>query len=155
MLRHCPNCKAEALKERMIAKTRKVADHTFHALLPAQQCRSCAEVFFDGRVIGRFELQIAASLCAAGITSGAAVAFIRKAYGMSGKDLARLLGVRAETVSRWEHAKRSIERGTYAVLHQLISDRLHDRSATADYLRSLHKPKRLPRIVKLRIDRAA
>lgn len=49
-----------------------------------------------------------------------------------------------ETVSRWERHKRSIGRATYAIIRQLLTDRLRGTSEMADYLRSLRKPAGCP-----------
>ena len=90
-----------------------------------------------------------------GITDAEALKFMRKVTGLNGKEFAELLEVRPETVSRWEKDKRPIDRATYAIIRQLIFDRLHGRTVMADFLRSLRKPKRLPRRVKVDLHHAA
>ena len=148
MLTRCPVCK-ERLLRRRVEMTRKVVGHTFTALLPAQICGKCGESFFESTVVAEFDLRVAEALLQAGETSGAAIRYIRKAAGIAASELAGLLDVRPETVSRWEHDKRPIDRGSYAVLHQLILDQDHHSTATADYLRSLKRPRKLPQRVKL------
>ena len=80
---------------------------------------------------------------------------MRKVTGLQGKEFAELLAVRPETVSRWEQGKRPIDRATYAIIRQLVSERARGVTATTDYLRSLRRPKRLPKTVKIALPRAA
>jgi len=149
----CPNCNA-SLSRKRIERTRHVAGHAFTARLPAQVCTSCGETYFADEDVAAFDLQVAARLAESGITDAEALKFMRKVTGLNGKEFAELLEVRPETVSRWEQAKRPIDRSTYAIIRQLVFDRLHGTTATADWLRSLRKPKRLPKNVKLHLDAA-
>ncbi len=97
---------------------------------------------------------MAKELAVAGVKSGAALRFIRKAAGLPATDLAVLLDVRPETVSRWENDKRPIDRGSCAVLHQLLVEQLAESTAMADYLRGLGKAKRLPKTVRVEVEAA-
>lgn len=149
MLTRCPNCGAGRLKRRPVDRTRHVAGHRFSARLAAQVCGSCGETYFDDATVASFDLAVAARLADAGVTSADALKFMRKVTGLQGKEFAALLHVRPETVSRWEQAKRPIDRATYAIIRQLISERMRGSTGMVDYLRSLQKPKRLPKVVKL------
>jgi putative zinc finger/helix-turn-helix YgiT family protein len=153
MLKACPNCNA-SLRRKTIERTRHVAGHAFKASLPALVCASCGETYFADEDVASFDLHVAATLARAGITDAEALKFMRRATGLNGKEFADLLAVRPETVSRWEQGRRPIDRSTYAIIHQLVFDRLRGTSATADWLRSLRKPKRLPKSVKLQLDAA-
>lgn len=155
MLNRCPSCNATRLSHRIVERTRHVAGHVFAAKLPARVCGSCGVSYFSDDAVAAFDLAVAARLAEAGITAAEALKFMRKVTGLSGKQFAELLEVRPETVSRWEKAKRPIDRATYAIIRQLIFDRLHGSTVMADFLRSLHKPKRLPRRVKVDLHNAA
>jgi putative zinc finger/helix-turn-helix YgiT family protein len=154
MLTRCPNCQAEKLKDRLAEKVKVVGGHRFRAFVPGQECRSCGETFFEARTLARFDQLVAKELAEAGVKSGEALRFIRKAAGVPAADFAALLDVRPETVSRWEHDRRPIDRGSYAVLHQLLLDNLAASTATVDYLRGLGKGKRLPKTVKVEVEAA-
>jgi DNA-binding transcriptional regulator YiaG len=116
--------------------------------LPAQQCVECGERYFSDEAVSSFDLLVASKLARAGIASPEAIKFIRKATGLQGKELAALLHVRAETVSRWERAKRSIDLATFAIFSRLVEDRLNQRTDTVDLLRAMGTG-RLPKIVEL------
>ncbi|HEY3354618.1 MAG TPA: type II TA system antitoxin MqsA family protein [Polyangia bacterium] len=150
----CPGCGGE-LESRPVERARTVAGHAFTASLPARVCRSCGEAFFDDAIVERFDLAIAARLAEGGVDAPEALKFLRKATGLQGRELAVLLDVRPETVSRWEQGKRPVDRATFAIMRQLVWERLHARTALADYLASLRRPKRLPRRVKIDVGRAA
>lgn len=154
MLKKCPNCSAR-LQQKQIERIRHVAGHAFKAALPAQVCASCGATYFADADVAGFDLQVAATLAESGIKDAEALKFMRKVTGLNGKEFAELLEVRPETVSRWEQAKRPIDRSTYALIRQLVFDCLHGSTSTADWLRSLRKPKRLPRNVTLHLDAAA
>ncbi len=155
VLKQCPNCGAARLESRVVKRKRHVAGHVFTADLPARVCAECGTTYFDDRVVGQFDTLVAAKLAEAGVTESGALKFMRKVTGLQGKEFAELLAVRPETVSRWEQGKRPIGRATYAIIRQLVYERARGVTATTDYLRSLHKPKRLPKTVRIALPRAA
>lgn len=132
-----------------------MAGHVFSADLPARVCAGCGNTYFDDVVVSQFDSLVAARLVAAGVTHPDALKFMRKVTGLQGKEFAELLAVRAETVSRWEHGRRPIDRATYAIIRQLVCERAVGVTTTTDYLRSLRKPKRLPKTVRLELPHAA
>jgi putative zinc finger/helix-turn-helix YgiT family protein len=154
MLKRCPNCESKELGRRLVERTRHVAGHAFSAKLPALVCAACGESYFTDAAVSSFDLLVAVKLAQAGLTDAESLKFMRKVTGLNGKEFAELLEVRPETVSRWEQDKRPIDRATYAIIRQLLADRLHGTTEMADYLRSLRKPPRLPRAVKLSLDAA-
>ena len=155
MLKRCPNCGAARVESRMVTRKRHVAGHVFTAQLPSRGCATCGTSYFDDNVVEQFDALVAAKLAEAGVTEPEALKFMRKVTGLQGKEFAKLLAVRPETVSRWEQGKRPIDRATYAVIRQLVSERARGITVTSDYLRSLHRPKRLPKTVKITLPRAA
>ena len=136
-------------------RKRHVAGHVFTADLPARVCAGCGTSYFADLVVDQFDTLVAAKLAEAGVTEPEALKFMRKVTGLQGKEFAELLAVRPETVSRWEQGKRPIDRATYAILRQLVYERARGVTATADYLRSLRRPKRLPKTVRIALPRAA
>lgn len=151
----CTNCLGTSFKRATVELVRHVAGRVFAGQLPARVCLGCEMRYFAGDDLGRFDLAVAATLATAGVLDPEALRFMRKATEPRAKEFADLLGVRAETVSRWESGKTTIDRAAYAVIHQLIVDRLQGSSATSDYLRSLRKPRRLPARVKIVLPDAA
>lgn len=149
-MKRCTHCeKGGLLVDRMAENSREVAGHLFVAFLPARVCNHCGKVYFDAGVLERFELHVAGKLVEAGVSSGAAFRFMRKAIGMRATDLGALLDVSAETISRWETEKRAVDRGALAVLGALVRDALEGRTQTLDGLRALREPRPLAKTIQL------
>ena len=149
MLR-CTDCDSAALLVDAPAESsREIAGHRFVAVLPAKRCAACEKLLFDGKAIRNFELRVAGLLADAGASTGPAFRFMRKAIGMRATELAQLLDVSAETISRWETEKRAVDRGALALLGGLVRDAFVGRTSTLDQLRALCEPRPLDEIVRL------
>jgi DNA-binding transcriptional regulator YiaG len=136
----------------VIEATREVNGCRFVATLPARVCSSCNHVEVDRVAESKFLEQIARVLADSGAASGGAFRIMRKAIGMRGTELARLLAVAPETVSRWETEKRGIDRATVAVLASLVHERAEQRRTTLDSLQRLGKPVTLPSTLRIDVD---
>jgi DNA-binding transcriptional regulator YiaG len=89
----------------------------------APKCVSCGEQYISAKALGRLEL-VAAQLVLferRDRVNGAVVRYARKAMGLRQTDLARMLGVRAETISEWETKTDSVSVATALALHDLVS----------------------------------
>lgn len=137
----CVQCKHEGLETGQAEDKIRVGERTFTATLPAQVCPQCGEVYIGFEDLGRFEQTVAATLAFEGASSSEAFRFMRKAIGMPAVELADLLGVTPETVSRWEHGKRRVERRALALLGSMVLERLEGRTSMLDYLRTLREPR--------------
>jgi DNA-binding transcriptional regulator YiaG len=131
---------------------RAVAGHTFVADLPAYVCKSCGESVIDYATLHRFNLAIAGRIAELGASSGEAFKFMRKAIGMKAVDLATLLNVAPETISRWETGQRSVDRGALIVLGAIVLDQLGNRTTTIERLHALQEPVKASGEVVVRID---
>jgi transcriptional regulator with XRE-family HTH domain len=81
-----------------------------------------------------------AEAMARGLRDGHALEFVRKALGLRAAELAALLDVSAETVSRWENGHRAAERSVWNTLADLAADRLAGKTTTLERLRALAEP---------------
>ena len=82
------------------------------------------ESFLSGPDLDRAKLLAGAEAMARGLRDGGTFKFIRKALGLRAADLADLLDVSPETISRWENSHRTAERSVWNTLADLVSDRL-------------------------------
>lgn len=139
----CANCRNEDFKQASSALSRHVAGREFKKVVSFRQCTSCKAKYYTGEDLARFDLAVAINLANGAVIDAEALRFMRKATGLQAKEFADLLGVRPETVSRWESGKAGIDRATYAVLQQFLLDRLAGSAQTAKRLRVLMHPKRL------------
>jgi len=148
-MKRCYNCKNETLVATTADLERKVASRTFKAAIPAIKCAACGEETYAGPDLESFDLAVAGEFANHGVAEAAAFAFMRRALGMKALELAELLDVAPETVSRWEHDKLPLERGPVALLTAMVLDRLEGRTTTLERLRALRKPLPLPNMVNL------
>lgn len=154
-MKRCNRCGGHVVAKTVEA-SREVAGHRFVAGLPARQCKACNEISYDAFVLERFDLHVANRLVESGVGTGSAFRFLRKALGFRALDLAELLDVSTETLSRWETEKRPVDRGALTVLAACVRDALAGRTETLDTMRALRTPRTLGKRVQLDLtgDRA-
>lgn len=134
-------------------ETVKVAGRTFVGAVRGVQCPHCEKVFVHGADLEDFELGVAAELAKDGPTKGEALKYMRKAgLAMRATDLARLLDVAPETLSRWETDALSIPRLAWATVSALVLERYAGRRALLEQLEELTRPKARP-LAKVRVQR--
>lgn len=139
--RKCPTCRAGQLTDGTTEHTAKVGARTFVATLPARLCANCDEAIIGAEHLRAFERALERALVDVGADDGAALRYVRKGAGLTGVELARLLGVAAETVSRWENGAQTPDRATVALLGALALDALDGRTTTRDRLDALARPR--------------
>lgn len=100
------------------------------------KCRSCGETFHEAEALTRAELTAALALASRGAREGGTARFIRKALGLRATQLADLLDVTPETISRWENGRSPVDLATWVALCGLVDDRLSGTTVTFDRLRS-------------------
>ena len=106
-------------------------------------------MFVPADSLENVDLEIAAHLAMSGSFSRETFRFMRKALAMRGFELAKLLLVTGETVSRWEHGQRSLDPHAWVLLGSMVLERLGRPVATLRRLVSLQKPGKLPKTVRL------
>jgi putative zinc finger/helix-turn-helix YgiT family protein len=150
-MKQCPTCQGRRWKRGSTVLKITVDGVTFEGKVAAAVCAKCGEAIIEGATLEGFELAIATELASRGVCTPAAFRFVRKALGLRGVDLAELLGVEPETVSRWENGARALDRSAFALLGALVADRIAGRNDTRLRLEALRKPsRRLPSTVRVR-----
>jgi putative zinc finger/helix-turn-helix YgiT family protein len=145
----CTHCQSSSLARTQVAETIEAAGHIFSATVDALKCENCGEVYLDGASLERAELTAAKMICDAGEVSGVSLRFMRKALGLQAQELAELLAVSVETMSKWERGHRGVDTHAWLVVAALVSDRIEDRTTTRDRLTATRSRSRLPKRVRL------
>jgi DNA-binding XRE family transcriptional regulator len=153
-MKRCVQCGHETLRPDEAEDAVTVAGRTFSRMVPVLRCEKCGETYFRGPELQAVELEAAGVIAREGPSDGATFKFMRKALGLRAVELAELLNVAPETLSRWEHAQRPVDRASWIALSAMVLDKLEGRTATLDRLRALLKPGPLPKLVHL-VPRAA
>jgi YgiT-type zinc finger domain-containing protein len=148
-MQSCMQCGA-----RRIARTKKdqvytVGGSSFVVETPAFSCRRCRATFMMGPTLERAEREIACAIALRAPITGEGFRYMRRALAMRAADLAALLNVTAETVSRWENEQRTIDTNAWISVGSLLlehSGRPPSTHARLTALRQDPKPLRNVRI---------
>lgn len=135
--------------------TREVDGIAFMGRLSSLRCSRCGQEYLDGPSLIAFDEAVALKLASAGRNSGGVLRFLRKAMGISARDMAELLGVRVATISDWETGKASVPLQAMALLDSMVQEKAAGRSLVFDNLRALRNPKRLPKRIKIDVGDSA
>lgn len=148
-MKQCIQCGHKKLRPDQTEDAVIVADRTFSRIVPVLRCENCGETYFDGAELQAIELEAAGVIAREGPSNGATFKFMRKAIGLRAIDLAELLDVASETLSRWENAQRPVDRASWITLSDMVLDRIEGRTITLDRLNALRKSPVLPKLVRL------
>lgn len=142
----CVTCAVAMTKGRETFR-RTLAGIKIEIEMPVQRCRKCGATIVLGEAAAAGELAIAASFAAKGQASGETLRYMRKALGMSGVDLAEMLDVPPETLSRWENSQRPVDRFAWLVVGNLVLEHVDLPVSMKDRLKALQtKPPAMLRL---------
>lgn len=136
----CVECKQVGLVITQQEETWTIAGHTFRANLEMLACPACGESYCSAETLQRFEMQIATWFAQHGVNHGGALRLMRSVLGLKGVELAGLLDVAPETLSRWEKEHRPPDRKATALLASMVLDRAEGHDRTLQRLRFLQEP---------------
>lgn len=130
------DCEGHLVPSTYLAK-RKVAGRRFEIEVPSTICPECSRESIGIEEAKEISLSIAEDLALHGPPTGAAFRHIRKAMGLSAKEVAELLSLRPETVSRWEKGKRDADPRVVVLLGTIFLEHVDGISTTLDRLRMM------------------
>ena len=142
----CPKCQSERVEQGPQRTTRKLFGRTYATQLRGSRCLECGESWVNAMDLLRFELAIAAHIAENGPVSGESLSWMRRALGFTGEELASMLDVRPETLSRWETGKREVDRNAWLTASALVVDEVEGTSRTRARIESLAHPSRAKRV---------
>jgi putative zinc finger/helix-turn-helix YgiT family protein len=120
--RNCPKCGA-----RVVANVRRlsqcIAGREFCLSVPFGRCKGCGTGYFDAAALERGERRIACRVAEDGPVDGRTLRVLRKALGLRASQLADVLSVTAETISRWETGQRRVDRSAWMVTSSLVLEK--------------------------------
>jgi putative zinc finger/helix-turn-helix YgiT family protein len=112
----CPTCKKGALHPWDGPLTIVGVNVTVHG----EHCDSCDEILFSDAELERQEKKVAAVLVERGVRTAKEFKFVRKVAELKATEVAEMLDVAAETISRWESGERPIPRMAAFALGELF-----------------------------------
>ena len=111
----CPICKKGTLSAWKGTETRLGVELE----VIGERCSACGETLVSSVEADRQENQLAAGLVARGVRAGNEFKLVRKVAGLMATEVAEILDVRPETVSRWERGEVEIPRAVAFALGEL------------------------------------
>jgi len=147
-MQNCAQCGGPTTRTKK-EQARVVLGSTFVVRAPAFVCKTCRAVFTSGEVLQRVDVEVASVLASKGDVNGESLRFMRKALGLRAFELAALLDVTAETMSRWEHDQRSVDLSAWILVGGLVLERAGRPTDTLRRLLATKKPTKLPKTVRL------
>jgi transcriptional regulator with XRE-family HTH domain len=150
-MQKCAHCRG-AITRTKKEETRELSGTRFLVTVPAFVCKGCRAVFMQGAALEHADLEIACVLARSGPASGETFRFIRKALGLRSASAAALLDVTAETVSRWEHGQRPVDKCAWIALGSLVLEKFDRAPETMARLLMLQQPASPARLVRIDLD---
>lgn len=142
-LTNCTSCRGTHLAPGEVEESRAVGGQTYKGKVGGVVCQDCGASYLASKTMERFEREVVLEVMAQGEPTGEAFAYARKVLGVSAKEVARLLGLTPETISRWETGRMPADIAAFFLLGVMVREAKEGRSTTLDLLRSAHEP-RLP-----------
>lgn len=147
----CVSCGEKKLQRGDVALVRSLDGREFSATVTGLVCQGCGESITDLRDGERFDLAVAEVLSEAA-PSAESFRFLRRVAGLRAQDVARLLGLTGDTISRWENGKYPIDRAAFFVLGQIVREQRRGSTAMLDLIHRGEMPKALPAKVEVHLD---
>ena len=141
MPKRCVECRSEGFSKIVAPLEREVSGRLFVGKAPALRCKKCSLLYWQASSLIGFERRIGAVLASEGPATARTFQFLRKAIPLKALDLAALLHVSAETVSRWENGKTHLDLGAWATLARIFLEHLEGSTETRDRLRGIDERK--------------
>lgn len=155
----CARC-GESEKNRAGHKfQRTIAGCTFVATVEVDACAGCRDVDVPVALMLAFDRAVAIDLATRGPASGETFRFIRKAASLQPIELARLLGVPLDTVTRWDSARGEIDLPSWLVVATIALEALDCPTPIVERIRLLRRshaaevdgPMNAPRVAVLNV----
>jgi len=136
----CAECNGQMLEETEAEQPFTVAGRTFVFVIPVSRCTQCESFTISYDAMGIVDDGIARELARHGDMSPAVFKRLRKAIDLRVEELAELLHVLPETITRWERDDEPIDHLAGVVVASMVLERLDGRSTLLDRLKAAVAP---------------
>jgi hypothetical protein len=149
VMKRCWKCKSERLERATAEIDRVIGGCTFKATIPCTRCPKCEEEVYAGGDLAAFDLAVAGELAGLELSTPDAFKFMHGALELTSVELAELLDVSPETISRWEHGKCPIDSRANALVSGMVLDAMEGSRKTMDRLRARRRASKVPTEIRL------
>jgi DNA-binding XRE family transcriptional regulator len=147
-MKRCVGCGSQALRQVERTDRYSVGQFIYTGRVPVLRCQKCGAEYATAEAQQAFERDIALNIVKRGPVHGEALRFLRIQLGLQAIELAKLLRVRSETLSRWENNRLPIDWNAWLVVGDLVRDKFSGTDDTLRRRRALDRPIR-SKIVRL------
>lgn len=141
-MKSCFSCRSD----RIVSSTETVeysfGEVVFSVEMPCVRCEACGETTTDHGDGEKADAAVAHALALNGPMTGSAFRHMRNVLDISRTEMARLLDVAPETVSRWEVEGRPVDRAAWLLLSTIVEEHQAGRTTTLARLRKVTSEKR-------------
>jgi DNA-binding transcriptional regulator YiaG len=135
----CPKCGSTRQISREKIERVELDPLSIDVVQPQTLCAQCG-LMLAAPLPEDVDLACARLLADLGNATGGAFRFLRRSLRFKATDVATLLRVRPETISRWENSDRQVDRAAWLALAAIVDDRIQDRRTTEDRIRATDHP---------------
>ena len=147
----CQHCDGTKFEDGRAEDAIIVGKHRFVTMLAVKQCVRCHTPIVPSESVRGFERAVALRLAESGVSTGAAFCFMRKLLGLRAVDLAGLLDMTPEMISKYENDHAPIDRRALAVLGSLVEDSIAGSTKTRDRLVAMRELAKLAKATRIEI----
>jgi putative zinc finger/helix-turn-helix YgiT family protein len=135
-LKKCVMCGQEACERARVSRERTVGGVAFSMELEGDRCANCGETYYDLQAMGQFEQAVAYKLAELGIAAGDSFKILRRRLELRAADVAEMLDVTPETISRWERGAVPVDKAAFLVLAAIYLEKHEGEHRMIDRLRA-------------------
>lgn len=136
-MKRCELCGKNSVVRDHVPVTRVVGDVSFEIGVPANVCTACGERFLGAEAMKAADEAVALELARNGPATRESFRWMRSTIGLASNELAAMLHVAPESISRWENGQREVDYGAWLVVARLVIDRTIGSTETLRWLRNL------------------
>jgi DNA-binding XRE family transcriptional regulator len=145
----CSGCFSQKVQRASHKENLKFGDYVFVAEVPATKCLDCGQTLSAPGALDVMAGRIVQEFLRAGDFNATALRIMRSLLRLKAVQMATLLGVRPETISRWETGRWPISRPAAIALGSLFADFLEGRETTRNLIQALQAPRPVPKSLNL------
>ena len=154
-MKRCPECGFGAVRSVQADEKLQVGTRIFTRSLPGKRCEKCGATYTAARDLAVLEMAAASEIIESGEVSPESFRFLRKVLGMRAQDLAPLLQIAPENLSKWENGHARVPPTAWVLLAEMVVAKRDGRGMTEKLLKRAASPKPLPQAVRLASKHAA
>lgn len=145
-MKNCARCGGTDLRPMEHVNRVEIGERTYSGRVAAFRCGKCGAEIVSAAELLAHERAVARYVADHGPFDGPGFAYLRVQLALQGTDLAELLDVRAETISRWENGRAPVDRNAWLVVGDMVRDLASGRDDTKRRIAALASPPKAKRI---------